>query len=171
MIILVGNIPEKHKLLCVYVHDIKLMHFWGTRANPYKLHSNDSLLINSSGISSDSYDTLSFHHVKSWTDLSPTTFFPQLWSLRRITELYKLEETPGDHRVQPPPKAGSLLQVTQESIQLGPEYLQRKRVHSLSYTRQQQWEQVKYCWHINSLHKCNRVEETTGNKEKGGVLF
>jgi len=41
----------------------------------------------------------------------------------------RLEQTAGDHRVQTPAEAVSLQQVTQESIQTGSEYLQRRLHH------------------------------------------
>jgi len=47
------------------------------------------------------------------------------------TKSGRSEGTIGDHLVQPPAKAGSLQQVTQESVQACFEYL-NKRPHSLS---------------------------------------
>ena len=44
-----------------------------------------------------------------------------------ITELQRLEGTSREHWVQPPCKAGSLQQV---GVQVGLEYLQRRRIHS-----------------------------------------
>jgi len=50
----------------------------------------------------------------------------------RFTETQGLEGTSGDHLAQPLAKAGTLQQVTQESIQVSSEYLQRRRLHSLT---------------------------------------
>ena len=49
-----------------------------------------------------------------------------------ITEPQGLGGTSGDDLVQSPAKAGSLEQVSQECIQVGFEYLQRRRLHNLS---------------------------------------
>jgi len=50
----------------------------------------------------------------------------------RVTEPVRLDGTSGDHLIQLSPKVGSLQWVTKEIIQVGLEYLQRRRLHNLS---------------------------------------
>lgn len=50
----------------------------------------------------------------------------------RDTETQGFGGTSGDDLAQPHAKAGSLEQVTQESVQVGSEYLQRRKLHSPS---------------------------------------
>ena len=56
----------------------------------------------------------------------------QVFTERGITELQGLEGTSRDHRVQSPTKAGFLRQVTGVGVQMGLEYLQRRRLHNFS---------------------------------------
>lgn len=64
------------------------------------------------------------HHHQSYA-------FPNL-PICIFTELQGLEGTARNHQVQLSSKAGSLQQVTQIGVQMGPEYIQRKRLPSLS---------------------------------------
>ena len=51
----------------------------------------------------------------------------------RIAESQGLEGTSVDHLLQPPlPRQGHLKQVAQDHVQVGFEYLQRRRLHNLS---------------------------------------
>jgi len=52
--------------------------------------------------------------------------------IHRITESQGLEGTSRDHPVQSPAKASTLQLVTQVGVQLGLEYLPRRRLHNLS---------------------------------------
>jgi len=65
--------------------------------------------------------------------LSSTIFFFQYTYLdHRITEWSGLERTSVGYLVQsPPPKQGHLQQAAQDLVQLGLEYLRRKRLHNL----------------------------------------
>ena len=58
-----------------------------------------------------------FYRSNSWERVG---FVPEK---RWITESQSLEGTSGDHRVQPPAKAGSLQQVAHVGVQMGLEYL------------------------------------------------
>jgi len=67
----------------------------------------------------------------------------------RITELWRLKGASGDHVVQPPAKAGSLLKAALERIQEGFEYLQRMEYPSAS--------PVPGLWHPQSKEFLSRA--------------
>ena len=78
---------------------------------------------------------LFFKFNLSWTIPFQNCLLPDIGNTEdtdtEYTELLGLEGTFRDHQVQPPCKAGSLQQVAQVGVQMGLEFLQRRRIHNL----------------------------------------